>query len=110
MVNAKKTSFAVTKVAKNGLALGVALMCIQDLEKEVSRLRLHVSVLLKRLNGRGKKEKIVEEEEVAERVVEAEVAEVEVEAEVAAVGVPSITSHVYKVVAEKEDMAVTNGD
>jgi len=37
------------------------------------------------------------------------VAEVEVVAEVAAVGAPSITSGVYKVVAEEEDVAVEIG-
>jgi len=100
MVNAKKTSFAATKVAENRLALGVAFMRIQELEKEVSRLRHHVLVLLKRLNGKEKESRVEEKEEVAEVVAEAEV-----EAEVAAVGAPSITGGVYKVVAEEEGVA-----
>jgi len=105
MVNAKKTSFVATEVAKNGLALGVAFMSIEELEKEVSRLRHHVSVLSKRLNGRGKVKEVEEKEEVAEIVAETEVkAEAVGEAEVAAVGASPITSGVYKVVAEKEDV------
>jgi len=108
MVNAKKTSFTATQVANNGMAMGAAFMRILELEKEVSRLRHHVSVLSKRLNGR-REGKTVEEkkEEVAEVVAEAEAeAETEDEAEVAAVGAPPITSGVYKVVAEEEDVAV----
>ena len=105
MVNAKKNSFTATQVANNGMAMGAAFMRILELEKEVSRLRHHVSVLSKRLNGGGVKGKGEEKEEVAEEVAETEAeAEVEAEkgigAEVAAVGAPPITSGAYKVVAE----------
>jgi len=93
MVNAKKTSFTATSVGENSLALCVALMRIQELEKEVSRLRHQVSVLSKKLNGRKEEKRVEEREEVAEVV-----------AEVAAVGAPPITSGVYKVVAEGEDV------
>jgi len=106
MVNAKKTSFTATQVANNGMAMGAAFMRILELEKEVSRLRHHVSVLSKRLNGKEKGKGVVEKEEVAEVVAEAEAeAEVVEEAEVAAVGTPPITSGVYKVVAEAVDVA-----
>jgi len=106
MVNAKKTSFTATQVANNGMAMGAAFMRILELEKEVSRLRHHVSVLSKRLNGKEKREEETEKEEVAEVVAEAEAeAEEGVEAGAAAVGTPPITSGVYKVVAEKEVVA-----
>ena len=102
MVNAKKTSFTATQLANNGMAMGAAFMRILELEKEVSRLQHHVSVLSKRLNGREKKEDIEEKEEVARVVAETEVAaETVVEAEVTAVGAPPITSGVYKDVAEE---------
>jgi len=101
MVNAKKTSFTATQVAKNSMAMGAAFMCILELEKEVSRLRHHVSVLSKRLNGKGEEKMVAKKEEVAEVLV----AEAEAEAEVAAVGGPPITSGVYKVVVEEEDVA-----
>ena len=82
-------------------------MRILELEKEVSRLWHHVSVISKRLNGREIEERVKEKEEVAEVVAETEVeAEIEGEDEVAAVGAPSITSGVYKAVTEKEDVAV----
>jgi len=102
MVNAKKTSFTATQVANNSMAMGAAFMCILELEKEVSRLRHHVSVLSKRLHEKGEEKRVEEKEEVAEVVAEAEA---EAEAEVAAVGVPPITSGVYKVVAEGVDVA-----
>jgi len=106
MVNAKKTSFTATQVANNGMAMGGAFMCILELEKEVLRLRHHVSVLSKRLNEKGEERKVEEKEEVAEVVAEAEAeAGLEVEAVVAAIGVPPITSGVYKVVAKEEDVA-----
>jgi len=106
MVNAKKTSFTATQIANNGMAMGAAFMRILELEKEVSRLWHHVSVLSKRLSGRKEEEKVEEEEEVAAVVAEAEAeAEERVEAEVAAVGAPPITSGIYKVVAEVEDVA-----
>jgi len=116
MVNAKKTWFTATQVANNSMAMGAAFMHILELEKVVSRLRDHVSVLSKRLNGKGEEKRIEGKEEVAEVVAEAE-AEAEIvceaeaeagivgEAEVAAVGAPPSTSGVYKVVAEEEDEA-----
>ena len=43
--------FSATKVDKAGLAAGAALDKILGMEKEISRLRHHVSVLLKRNHG-----------------------------------------------------------
>ena len=48
MVKRGPTKFSATKVAKAGLAASAALEKILSLEKEVSRLRHHVSVLSKR--------------------------------------------------------------
>ena len=48
MVKRGPTTFSATKVAKAGLAASAALERILNLEKEVSRLRHHVSVLSKR--------------------------------------------------------------
>jgi len=48
MVKRGPTTFSATKVAKAGLAASAALERILSLEKEVSRLRHHVSVLSKR--------------------------------------------------------------
>jgi len=70
----------VTKVAKAGLVASAALQKIMDLEKDVSKLRHHVSVLSKRNHGlqkevdRLKKEEVAVDSEVAspERVEEPE--------------------------------------
>ena len=95
MVNAKKTSFTATQVANNGMAMGAAFRRILELEKEVSRLWHHVSILLKGLNGKGERKGVEENEEVAEVVAEAEAeAEERVDTEVAAVGASPITSGV----------------
>jgi len=48
MVKRGSTTFSATKVAKAGLAASASLTRILELEKEVSRLRHHVSVLSKR--------------------------------------------------------------
>jgi len=48
MVKRGSTTFSATKVAKAGLAASAALTRILELEKEVSKLRHHVSVLSKR--------------------------------------------------------------
>jgi len=45
------TTFSATQVAKQGLAVSTALLKMADLEKEVSRLRHHVSVLSRRNHG-----------------------------------------------------------
>jgi len=45
------TTFSATQVAKQGLAVSAALLKMADLEKEVSRLRHHVSVLSRRNHG-----------------------------------------------------------
>jgi len=45
------TTFSATQVAKQGLAVSAALIKMADLEKEVSRLRHHVSVLSRRNHG-----------------------------------------------------------
>jgi len=51
MVKRGSTTFSAPKVAKAGLAALAALTRILELEKEVSRLRHHVSVLSKRNHG-----------------------------------------------------------
>jgi len=48
MIKRGPTTFSVTKVAKAGLVASAALQKILDLEKEVSKLRHHVSALSKR--------------------------------------------------------------
>jgi len=48
MAKRGSTSFSATKVAKSGLITAKALERVLELEKEVSRLRHHVSVLSKR--------------------------------------------------------------
>ena len=45
------TTFSATQVAKQGLAVSAALLKMADLEKGVSRLRHHVSVLSRRNHG-----------------------------------------------------------
>jgi len=45
------TTFSATQVAKQGLAVSTAVLKMADLETEVSRLRHHVSVLLRRNHG-----------------------------------------------------------
>jgi len=54
MVKRGSTTFSATKVAKAGLAASAALAKILELEKEVSRLRHHVSVLSKRNHALSK--------------------------------------------------------
>jgi len=71
MVKRGSTTFSATKVAKAGLVASAALQKIMDLEKEVSRLRHHVSVLSKRNHmlqkevEKGKREVEVAVSEVA---------------------------------------------
>jgi len=80
MVKRGSTTFSATKVAKAGLTATAALQKILDLEKDVSKLRHHVSVLSKRNHGlqkevdRLKKEEVAVSSEVAspERVEEPE--------------------------------------
>jgi len=80
MVKRGSTTFSATKVAKAGLTATAALQKILDLEKDVSKLRHHVSVLSKRNHGlqkevdRLKKEEVAVDSEVAspERVEEPE--------------------------------------
>jgi len=63
--------FSATKVAKAGLTATAALQKILDLEKDVSKLRHHVSVLSKRNHGLQKEVDRLRKEEVA---VDSEVA------------------------------------
>jgi len=80
MVKRGSTTFSATKVAKAGLTATATLQKIMALEKDVSRLRHHVSVLSKRNHGlqkevdRLKKEEVGVSSEVAspERVKEPE--------------------------------------
>jgi len=62
MVKRGSTTFSATKVAKVGLAASAVLMRILELEREVSKLRHHVSVLSKR-NHALQKEAIRRDEE-----------------------------------------------
>jgi len=62
MVKRGSTTFSATKVAKAGLAASAVLMRILELEREVSKLRHHVSVLSKR-NHALQKEAIRRDEE-----------------------------------------------
>jgi len=71
MVKRGSTTFLATKVAKAGLAASAALTRILELEKEVGKLRHHVSVLSKRIHVMGKEaemEKGINGDEVASRV------------------------------------------
>jgi len=80
MVKRGSATFSATKVAKAGLTATAALQKILDLEKDISKLRHHVSVLSKRNHGlqkevdRLKKEVVAVDSEVAspERVEEPE--------------------------------------
>jgi len=54
MVKRGSTTFSATKVAKAGLAASAALTRILELEKEVGKLRHHVSVLSKRIHAMQK--------------------------------------------------------
>jgi len=71
MVKRGSTTFSATKVAKAGLAASAALARILELEKEVGKLRHHVSVLSKRIHVMGKeaeKERENDDAEVASPV------------------------------------------
>jgi len=65
MVKRGSTTFSATKVAKAGLTASAALQKILDLEKDVSKLRHHVSVLSKRNHGLQKEVDRLKKEEVA---------------------------------------------
>jgi len=65
MVKRGSTTFSATKVAKRGLTATAALQKILDLEKDISKLRHHVSVLSKRNHGLQKEVDRLKKEEVA---------------------------------------------
>jgi len=65
MVKRGSITFSATKVAKAGLTATAALQKILDLEKDVSKLRHHVSVLSKRNHGLQKEVERLKKEEVA---------------------------------------------
>jgi len=73
MTKRDSTSFSATRVAKSELITVWALERVLELEKEVSRLRHHVSVLLKRNHKLElrlgevlkERERVEEKEEVA---------------------------------------------
>jgi len=71
MVKRGSTTFSATKVAKAGLTATAALQKILDLEKDVSKLRHHVSVVSKRNHGLQKEVDRLKKEEGA---VDSEVA------------------------------------
>jgi len=83
------------------MAMSAAFMHILSLEKEVARLRHHVSVLSKLLDRRERKGKGVEKGKL--------VVQDESEEKVAAVGMPLIASGIYKVVAEEQIVADGSG-
>ena len=68
MVKRDPTTFSATKVAKAGLGASAALQKILDLEKEVSKLRHHVSVLSKRNHGLKKEVERLGNEDGVEKV------------------------------------------
>jgi len=100
------TPFSATQVAKQGLAVSTALLKMVDLEREVSRLRHHVSVLSRRNHGPEKElaglqrvgEGVASQKETEPQVV-AEPPEPEVVVEVA----PSVAS-------DEEDESVASGE
>jgi len=96
MVKRGSTTFSATKVAKAGLTATAALQKILDLEKDVSKLRHHVSVLSKRNHGLQKEVDRLKKEEVA---VVSEVASPErvKEPEPLVVAEPEETDEVVKV-------------
>jgi len=122
--------FSATKVAKAGLVASAALQKIMDLEKEVSKLRHHLSVLSKRnhllqkeADGRKKEEEAVSSEvaspdrveepeprvvaELLERMSSVIVAEEEEDVWVAPVAKPAVAeSRVALVVNEPEVVLV----
>ena len=68
MAKQGSTTFSATKVAKAGLVASAALQKIMDLEKEVSKLRYHVSVLSKRNHALKKEVEKKKEEEACDEV------------------------------------------
>jgi len=98
MVKRGTTTFSATKVAKACLTATAALQKILDLEKDVSKLRHHVSVLSKRNHGLQKEVDRLKKEEVA---VVSEVASPErvEESEPLVVAEPEETVEAVKVVA-----------
>jgi len=66
MVKRGSTTFLGTKVAKAGMAALAALTRILELEKEVGKLRHHVSVLSKRIHVMGKEAERKEGDKSAE--------------------------------------------
>jgi len=65
MVKRGSTTFSASKVAKAGLTATAALHKILDFEKDVSKLRHHVSVLSKKNHGLQKQVDRLKKEEVA---------------------------------------------
>ena len=68
MVKRSPTTFSATKVAKAGLVASAALQKIMDLEKEVSKLRHHVSVLSKQNHALKKEVEEKKEQEACEEM------------------------------------------
>jgi len=129
MVKRGSTTFSATKVVKAGLVALAALPKIMDLEKEVSKLRHHVSVLSKRnhklqkeADGRKKEEEAVSSEVASpDRVEEPEpqvvaeplermsgmiVAEEEEDVWVAPVAKPAVAESRVALVIEKPEVAL----
>jgi len=99
MVKRGITTFSATQVAKQGLAVSAALLKMADLEKEVSRLRHHVSVLSRRNHGLQKeleRRKIVGEEVASHKEPEPRVVAEPSEPVVVDEVAPSVASEAMK--------------
>jgi len=104
MVKRGSTTFSVTKVAKAGLAASAALSRILELEKEVSRLRHHVSVLSKRNHGLQKEAERRRDDDGAEVASPVRVQEPEPQVVVE----PKVRMKGIIVVEEEEDLFVAS--
>jgi len=103
MVKRGSTTFSATKVAKAGLMASAALTRILELEKEVSGLRHHVSVLSKQNHGLKKEAERREEEKGANVASPVRVQEPEPQVVVE----PEVRMSGTIVAGDKEDVWVT---
>jgi len=104
MVKRGSTTFSATKVAKAGLAATAALTRILELEKEVGRLRHHVSVLSKRIHVMGKEAEKERENDGAEVASPVRVQEPEPQV----VAEPEVRMKGIIVAEEEEDLFVAS--
>jgi len=104
MVKRGSTTFSATKVAKAGLAASAALARILELEREVSRLRHHVSILSKRNHGLQKEAEKRREDDGAEVASPVRVQEPEPQVVVE----PEVRMRGIIVAEEEEDLFVAS--